>query len=161
MPPRKRAPRGSRGRQRGGPRGGQCGGPLAQQPSPDPDDTADPEQPLRNSLRLDLPPITNVYQVFKDLLSKRRNEIMAISSNGGFHLRVGTMCSGTEAPIFALRIINEISQSINDGQTFMEFDHLFSVENEPFKQAYISRNAPGSIVFRDVVDFTDPEATTA
>ncbi|KAJ8126512.1 hypothetical protein O1611_g7126 [Lasiodiplodia mahajangana] len=71
------------------------------------------------------------------------------------------MCSGTEAPIFALKLIKEISQSLTRGLTFLEFNHLFSVENEPFKQAYISRNAPDSTVFRDVMDFTDPVATTA
>ncbi|KAI1133441.1 hypothetical protein F5Y10DRAFT_260322 [Nemania abortiva] len=128
-------------------------------PSQDPDDS-DSEQP-NNSLRLDLPPVTNVYQAFKDLVSRRQSDIIAIANNGGFQLRVATMCSGTEAPIFALKLIKEISQPLANGRRFIEFDHLFSAENEPFKQAYISRNAPGSTVFRDVVDFTDPDAITA
>ncbi|KAI1303313.1 hypothetical protein F5Y03DRAFT_396031 [Xylaria venustula] len=112
-------------------------------------------------LKLNLPPITSIHHAFKDLLSKRRSEIIAVADNGGFELRVGTICSGTEAPIFALKLIKEISQLVSNGQRFIEFNHLFSVENEPFKQAYISRNAPGSIIFRDVVDFADRNATTA
>ncbi|KAI0183555.1 hypothetical protein EV127DRAFT_19041 [Xylaria flabelliformis] len=129
----------------------------------DPDDTVAPGKSSHNNLRLDLQPITNAHQAFKDLLSKRVPQITAIAEKGGFQLRVGTICSGTEAPIFALKLIKDISQLLPgvNGQIFMQFDHLFSVEIEPFKQAYISRNAPGSIVFRDVVDFTDPEATAA
>ncbi|KAI0551968.1 hypothetical protein F4679DRAFT_582030 [Xylaria curta] len=129
----------------------------------DPDDVVVPGKPSHNNLRLDLQPITNAHQAFKDLLSKRVPQITAIADKGGFQLRVGTICSGTEAPIFALKLIKDISRLLPDvgGRIFMQFDHLFSVENEPFKQAYISRNAPGSIVFRDVVDFTDPEATAA
>ncbi|KAI0102057.1 hypothetical protein GGR51DRAFT_574417 [Nemania sp. FL0031] len=134
---------------------------TTRQPSQDPDDAAVLEESPRNSLRLDLPPVTNVYQAFKDLVSKRQSDITAIANSGGLQLKVGTMCSGTEAPIFALKLIKEISQSLTNGQTFMQFNHLFSVENEPFKQAYISRNAPGSTVFRDVMDFTNPAATTA
>lgn len=132
-----------------------------QQASEAPDDIAAPGKPAQNQLRLDLQPITNVYEAFKDMLSKRQSDIIAIAKNGGFQLRVGTMCSGTEAPVFALKLIKEISQLLTNGQMFVEFDHLFSVENEPFKQAYISRNAPGSIVFCDVVDLADPDATSA
>ncbi|KAI1435208.1 hypothetical protein GGR50DRAFT_340364 [Xylaria sp. CBS 124048] len=125
------------------------------------DDTADPEQAPQGSLRLDLPPITNVHQAFYDMLSKRKSDLATIAANGGFQLRVGTICSGTEAPVFALKLIQELSQVLTNGQMFLRYEHLFSVENEPFKQAYISRNAPGSIVFRDVVDLADTEATAA
>ncbi|KAJ2998058.1 hypothetical protein NUW58_g439 [Xylaria curta] len=139
----------------------------------DSDDTGDPHNPedsvdiasldrsSHNTLRLDLQPITNGHQAFKDLLSKRQSEIISMANSGGFQLRVATMCSGTEAPVFALKLIKEISQLLTDGRTFLQYDHKFSVEIEPFKQAYISRNAPGSIVFRDVVDFADPQATDA
>ncbi len=132
-----------------------------QSPSQAPDDTAALEQSSQNGLRLDLPPITNVHDAFKDMLSKRKSEIIAIANNKGFELRVGTMCSGTEAPIFALKLIKDISWLVTNGRKFIEVNHLFSVENEPFKQAYISRNAPGSIIFRDVVDLSDRNATAA
>ncbi|GAW17076.1 hypothetical protein ANO14919_065260 [Xylariales sp. No.14919] len=126
-----------------------------------PDGTATSEWSSQQGLKLNLPPIRNVYQAFQDMLSKRQPEIIEMASNGGFQLRVGTICSGTEAPIFSLKLIKETSQQITNDRPFMQFEHLFSVENEPFKQAYISRNAPGSIVFRDVVDFADRNATAA
>ncbi|KAI1177184.1 hypothetical protein F4777DRAFT_577238 [Nemania sp. FL0916] len=140
-------------------------GPAAAQPSwqPSDDDTDTDLRAVPTGVlpRLDLEPIPNVYQAFKHLLSQRRSDIAAVAANGGFHLRVGTMCSGTEAPVFALKLIRDISQLLTNNQMLVEFDHLFSVEIEPYKQAYISRNAPGSIIFRDVVDLTDPKASTA
>ncbi|KAI2640121.1 hypothetical protein GGS21DRAFT_400077 [Xylaria nigripes] len=115
----------------------------------------------QGALRLDLAPITNVHQAFQDMLSKRQSDIMEIADNGGLQLRVATICSGTEAPVFALKLIKDLAESLTGGKKFLQYEHLFSVENEPFKQAYISRNAPNSIVFRDVVDFADTEATAA
>ncbi|KAI0202048.1 hypothetical protein F4808DRAFT_93311 [Astrocystis sublimbata] len=114
-------------------------------------------------LQLHLVPITNVHQAFWDLLSKNIDGIRGISGREGFQLRVGTICSGTEAPVLALRLITELTRLLVDvgASPFLQFDHLFSVENVPFKQAYISRNAPNSIVFSNVVDFADSEATTA
>ena len=115
----------------------------------------------QQSLRLDLPPISNVHQAFMDTLSQHKSAIDVVADKNGYELRVGTICSGTEAPIFALKLIKDIAKLLTNGRPFIEFNHLFSVENEPFKQAYISRNAPGSIVFRDVVDFADRDATAA
>jgi hypothetical protein len=95
------------------------------------------------------------------MLSQRKEELTTIARNGGLYFRVGTICSGTEAPIFSLKLIKEISQSLTDGRMVIQFNHVFSVENEPFKQAYISRNALGSTVFRDVVDFAVPKGIPA
>ncbi|KAI8633814.1 hypothetical protein F5Y19DRAFT_253658 [Xylariaceae sp. FL1651] len=118
----------------------------------------DSEKPVLN---LDLKPITNAYCAFKDLVSRRENELIAIADNGGMKLRVATICSGTEAPIFALKLIKEMFQKLHSGKVLLEFEHVFSVENEPFKQAYIARNTTGGTIFRDVVDFSDPTATKA
>lgn len=88
-------------------------------------------------------------------------QIHAIAGDRGFRLRVATAFSGTEAPIHALKIMMEAGPTIPGGKRFIEYEHLFSVENEPFKQAYIARNAPGSIVFRDMVDFVTPDVKSA
>jgi hypothetical protein len=42
-----------------------------------------------------------------------------------------------------------------------EFDHLFSAEIVPFKQAYIERNFAPPIIFRDIKELSIPGATTA
>ncbi|KAI0407619.1 hypothetical protein F4802DRAFT_519168 [Xylaria palmicola] len=127
----------------------------------DGEDDPAPGKWQRSCLRMDLRPVTNVHQAFKEMLSTQKSELIAVANDGGFQLRVATMCSGTEAPVFALKLIKELSQWLTNGRPFVEFEHLFSVEIEPFKQSYISRNAPGSIVFRDVVDFADPDAKAA
>jgi hypothetical protein len=68
------------------------------------------------------------------------------------HLRVATMCSGTDAPIFALREIETAAFSQGQGNLF-SFEHVFSVEIEAFKQAFIRRNAkPTGPIFTDVHD---------
>ena len=68
----------------------------------------------------------------------------------GTSLRVATMCSGTESPIFALRLICEMLSQM--GMT-LDFDHVFSAEIDPFKQAFIQRNFEPGIIFRDIVEF--------
>jgi len=119
--------------------------------------------PSGKGLAVSLPPITDVRPAFRDMLSKCKSELRTIAAQGGFHFRVGTICSGTEAPIFALKLIQESFQYHDQDSTqrLVTFEHVFSVEIEPFKQAYISRNAPGSIVFRDVTDFAVPSGGEA
>lgn len=70
-----------------------------------------------------------------------------------FAIRVATMCSGTEAPIIFIRMFLETFVTAGTNHELFRFQHVFSVEKEPFKQAYILRNTD-AIVFRDVVDFT-------
>lgn len=43
----------------------------------------------------------------------------------------------------------------------LEFDHVFSCEIEPFKQAYIERNFAPPILFRDVTELGGDKAHTA
>ena len=40
-------------------------------------------------------------------------------------------------------------------------DHVFSCEIEPFKQAYIERNFAPPILFRDIRELDEDQATTA
>ncbi|AEO59218.1 hypothetical protein MYCTH_2307313 [Thermothelomyces thermophilus ATCC 42464] len=80
-------------------------------------------------------------------------------------LNVATLCSGTDAPIFALSLIQEALVTHGFGAGF-EFQHLFSCEIEPFKQGFIRRNLPpGTLIFRDVVELASTaltgKATTA
>ncbi|KAH9951203.1 hypothetical protein B0H21DRAFT_888547 [Amylocystis lapponica] len=107
----------------------------------------------------DLPPIHDIPAIFSDLVS-RAPEIANVAQHlEGRKLRVATMCSGTESPLLALDLIR---RSILDqyGAQF-EFEHVFSCEIEPFKQAYIERNFKPPLLFRDVCELGDTHATTA
>ena len=68
-----------------------------------------------------------------------------------------TLCSGTDAPAIALSLISkEFNTPARAGQGLqLSVEHTASCENEPYKQAYISRNFPGVPIFNDVVDLAD------
>ncbi|KAG8221025.1 hypothetical protein J3R82DRAFT_2535 [Butyriboletus roseoflavus] len=106
-----------------------------------------------------LPPLHHIPTMFSDLIS-RIPQIKDVAERvRGRKLRVATMCSGTESPLLALDLI---SQSIREQYGIpLEFEHVFSCEIEPFKQAYIERNFQPPVLFRDVCELGDVEATTA
>ncbi|KAK4703476.1 hypothetical protein P7C70_g2742, partial [Phenoliferia sp. Uapishka_3] len=105
-----------------------------------------------------LPPIVSLDDIFSDLV-RRTNLDAAVQRLKGRKLRVGTMCSGTESPLLALGIVSSVIGKVK-GQT-LEVEHIFSCEIEPFKQAYIERNFSPPLLFRDVTELGDDEATTA
>ncbi|EIW79421.1 hypothetical protein CONPUDRAFT_107802 [Coniophora puteana RWD-64-598 SS2] len=107
----------------------------------------------------DLPPMHDIPAIFSDLIS-RIPEIKQVAERvEGRKLRVATMCSGTESPLLALDLI---CQNIREQFGIsLEVDHVFSCEIEPFKQAYIERNFQPPLLFRDVCELGDDEATTA
>jgi hypothetical protein len=68
-------------------------------------------------------------------------------------------CSGTESPLLALNMIAKAIKEQHD--LTLSFDHVFSCEIEPFKQAYIERNFSPPILFRDVTELGRKKAHTA
>ena len=58
--------------------------------------------------------------------------------------------------------LNMIAKAIKQqhGKT-LAFDHVFSCEIEPFKQAYIERNFAPPVLFRDVTELGKKKAHTA
>ncbi|KAI0349349.1 hypothetical protein OH77DRAFT_1594287 [Trametes cingulata] len=107
----------------------------------------------------DLPPIYQIPAIFSDLVS-RIPQIKDVAEHlKGRKMRVATMCSGTESPLLAL---NLIQRSIMEHYgVALEYEHVFSCEIEPFKQAYIERNFQPPLLFRDVCELGEDEATTA
>ncbi|KAI1142492.1 hypothetical protein F5Y05DRAFT_228274 [Hypoxylon sp. FL0543] len=112
-----------------------------------------------NGLDQSLPPISNVDEAFLDIVDRSKG--LLIDGSGRLHLRVATLCSGTEAPIWALKMLVEFFERAQPGRRFLNLSHVFSAEITPFKQAYIARNAPGAILFNDVRDFIEPENANA
>lgn len=101
-----------------------------------------------------LPPITNVEEAFQDLVqNKPKAALDELANAGGFKIRVATMCSGTDAPIFALELIDKAFKTSNPNHNrLMEIEHVFSVEYLDWKAAFIHRNTSAK-VFSDVRDF--------
>ncbi|RYP79246.1 hypothetical protein DL769_003069 [Monosporascus sp. CRB-8-3] len=107
----------------------------------------------RNGLDRSKSPITNVEDAFRDLVENVANQpLNDLAAAGGFKIRVATMCSGTDSPIFALELIKRAYAGINSTEPLLEIKHAFSVEYIPWKAAFIRRNTD-TIVFGDVRDF--------
>ena len=91
----------------------------------------------------------------------RAKKILKIDSTGPAHLRIATMCSGTEAPIEAMRMLQDMHSWTYPDDSYPTFDHVFSVEVVPYKQSYIRRNTEGSILFSNMLDFINPKNNEA
>jgi site-specific DNA-cytosine methylase len=107
----------------------------------------------RRDLDLDLPPIDNVRDIFSDITSKavRAGLDTAMQQLGNRPIRIATMCSGTESPLLALKLVQQcLEQQLG---TSFEIEHVFSAEIEPYKQAYIQRNFNPPLLFRDITEF--------
>jgi site-specific DNA-cytosine methylase len=82
---------------------------------------------------------------------------------GSRPLKVATMCSGTESPLLAWDMISDCIRN-TDSDLELKFEHVFSAEIVPYKQAYIERNFRPPIIFRDITEITsstDGKATSA
>lgn len=112
-----------------------------------------------DALDFSLPPLTNIDSIFSDLASGFSSELSTLFKDLGRPLRIATMCSGTEAPVLALRLL--FRQLEEQTGVKASLHHVFSAEIEPFKQAYIERNFAPPILFRDVVELKDDQARTA
>ncbi|WVR03552.1 hypothetical protein IAU60_000544 [Kwoniella sp. DSM 27419] len=107
----------------------------------------------------DLPPMNDIEVMFDHLVSRVPDVVDIVKRLNGRNLRVATMCSGTESPLLALNMIAKAIKA-QHGLT-LSFDHVFSCEIEPFKQAYIERNFAPPILFRDVTELGKKKAHTA
>ncbi|KPI40212.1 uncharacterized protein AB675_11230, partial [Cyphellophora attinorum] len=118
-------------------------------------------------MNYDQPPLSDLSSMMDHMAQRLLNGDKLSQSflNGAtmyndFGLRIFTMCSGTEAPILALDMIQEALQ--RRGMSF-NYKHVASAEIEPYKQGYIELNFDPPLLFRDVTDFTkdDGVANTA
>ncbi|SCV72512.1 BQ2448_4049 [Microbotryum intermedium] len=112
------------------------------------------------SLDESLPPMSDLGEIFLDLVGKVKHELGQVCDQlGNRKLRVGTMCSGTESPLLALGLISESLEELTGRK--LQVEHIFSCEIEPFKQAYIERNFSPPLLFRDVTELGGEQAKTA
>ena len=103
---------------------------------------------------------SNPQDMFDDMAKKLRRRFPKaldafLKKSSARRFRVATMCSGTEAPLVAMRMLS----AALDGADF--FEHVFSCEIEPFKQAFIQRNFQPALLFRDITELGNDEAVTA
>ena len=99
--------------------------------------------------------LNDIVSHFVQLVVDRDKDQTIFKSGRHRSIRVGTMCSGTDSPIF---VLEEICRQLNSRGFPITLHHEFSCEVEPFKQAFIHRNTSGqATIFRDVVEMGDPD----
>ena len=116
--------------------------------------TNKPGKHTKRVIDTSLRPISDVREMFEDMVERVRPDALIETP---IKLSVATICSGTDAPIIALSLIQDAMQATGHGAGF-EFDHLFSCEIEPAKQGFIRRNLPHpTVIFRDVMELANLE----
>jgi site-specific DNA-cytosine methylase/superfamily II DNA or RNA helicase len=121
-------------------------------------------------LDLSLPPLHRIEDIFADITEKAITEGYQKAVDDlqvrKRPFRVATMCSGTESPLLALRMIQKCLAATGRKVDETMIEHVFSAEIVPYKQAYIERNFAPNIIFRDITELTtalehpEPVATT-
>lgn len=110
-------------------------------------------------LDLSSPPLSDIHEIFSHITNKALDKgpqgnysTLDDMTNhlGNLPMRVATMCSGSESPILALKLVQQCLKQA--GKAVFELEHVFSAENEPFKQAYIQRNFSPPLLFRDILE---------
>lgn len=121
--------------------------------SPKPQANGAKPRTSKRDLDLSLPPLAHIEDIFLDITKKALAQGLdqAIGHLKGGALKIGTMCSGTEAPLLALRLVQQcLRDDLNVDS--LEVDHIFSAEIEAFKQAYIERNFHPNLLLRDITE---------
>ncbi|KAJ4392112.1 hypothetical protein N0V93_005734 [Gnomoniopsis smithogilvyi] len=133
--------------------------------SADESEDEDPESVAKNITiqgpDLTLKPLSDLRAIIQDLLdsAKRGGLHHFVDSNKQFYTRVGTLCSGTDAPLHVLNLFGMLKNA-NGDQVFTTINK-FACEIEPFKQGFLLRNSKPEQLFRDATDFAKPGAKQA
>eukprot|EP00931_Biecheleriopsis_adriatica_P048312 TRINITY_DN27914_c0_g2_i1.p1 TRINITY_DN27914_c0_g2~~TRINITY_DN27914_c0_g2_i1.p1 ORF type:complete len:2094 (+),score=462.88 TRINITY_DN27914_c0_g2_i1:118-6282(+) len=64
-------------------------------------------------------------------------------------IRIGTACSGTDSPVLGAILDMEALEAAGYAGV-LNFQHVMSCEIEPFKQAFLARNYPNSVLLPDI-----------
>lgn len=106
-------------------------------------------------------PLSNLREIMKSLLQSATKHGLDqyVNAKSQFYLRVGTVCSGTDAPLHVLKLFGMLKN--NNGEQVFTTINSFACEIEPFKQAFLERNSKPNLLFRDARDFSKDKAEKA
>lgn len=108
------------------------------------------DRPLRN-----LPEITQ--RMISDALPTGLS--LYVDEMRMFFIRVGTLCSGTDAPVLVMKLFARLKNP--DGAQVFTTINCFGCEIEPYKQSFLMRNSKPELLFKDAQDFTQGDAQRA
>lgn len=94
---------------------------------------------------------THVQNVFSSLLGRlsleQKRTLEECFDSSGAPERIGTVCSGSDAPMLAIRGLRDVASG--ESKTVFMYDHVFSSECEKPKQEFILANASPRALFDD------------
>ncbi|KAH0366937.1 hypothetical protein KCU65_g4926, partial [Aureobasidium melanogenum] len=120
---------------------------------------------MKKNVNGTLPPLSDITSIFDHMVGKGFQTLQTAHKYtledvckhvGSRPLKVATMCSGTESPLLAWDMISDCIQKRKGGLE-LKYEHVFSAEIVPFKQAYIERNFRPPVIFRDITEITSAE----
>lgn len=106
-------------------------------------------------------PLFNLREIIRSTLGLAQNHGLShyVDSDKQFFIRVGTLCSGTDAPLHVMKLFGMLKNK--KGQQVFTTVNAFGCEIEPFKQAFLLRNSKPQFLFRNAEDFAAEGAKTA
>lgn len=106
-------------------------------------------------------PLFNLREIIADMLEQSQKDGLGHYVQGGrqYFIRVGTLCSGTDAPIHVMDLFGMLKN--DQGNQVFTTINSFGCEIEPFKQGFLMRNSKPQLLFRDARDFAKEGATRA
>ncbi|KAI3399382.1 hypothetical protein diail_7109 [Diaporthe ilicicola] len=106
-------------------------------------------------------PLRSLREIIQRLIDDSQPEGLSFYVDNGreFYIRVGTLCSGTDAPIHVMNLFGMLKNS--QGKQVLNTINSFGCEIEPFKQSFLMRNSKPGLLFRDAHDFALGDAQKA
>lgn len=106
-------------------------------------------------------PLRNIREIVKRLIDDASQSGLShyTDSKRKYYIRVGTLCSGTDAPIHVMNLFKMLKNP--DGEQVFTTINCFGCEIDPFKQSFLMRNSKPELLFKDARDFAEDDAKRA
>lgn len=128
--------------------------------SPDNDGGRITDKPDEQGPSLTAKPLSNLREIIQHLLeASQRDGLKHFVDAGQHYIRVGTLCSGTDAPLHVMNLFGMLKNE--NGEQVFTTVNVFGCEIEPFKQGFLLRNSKPQLLFRDARDFASNGAQKA
>lgn len=106
-------------------------------------------------------PLRHLREIVRRMMDDASPSGLKLYTDSGrqYYIRVGTLCSGTDAPVHVMNLFGMLKNS-DMNQVFTTIN-CFGCEIEPYKQGFLIRNSNPEKLFRNAEDFAIGDATTA
>lgn len=106
-------------------------------------------------------PLRSLREIVQRMMDDASQNGLGLYTDSGrqYYIRVGTLCSGTDAPVHVMNLFQMLKNPAGD--TVFTTINCFGCEIEPYKQGFLMRNSKPELLFRDAKDFAEGNARMA